>query len=848
MVHALPLGLLCAAPFAADIPAPGSAPRPPPCFIENRGQFAPGIELLATLADTQLLVHDDGFTLRALADGDEHGIRGVNVAFTVRGAAIADATTGAHGVELTGALHHYFRGNDPARHVTRVPSYRGARVVAVVPGVDLVLRHVATDSPAFGPGREHFEYDLELAPGADIAALVIDVAGADALDLAPDGSLRLSTPLGELRQAPPRSFAVAADGRRREVATPLRLLGPCSFGFIAPAALDGAALTIDPGLVFCSFFGGTLADRAYEVERAADGSATIVGRGLSLDLPTTAGAFDTTYNGDSPAPEPIGDCWVARFAPDGATLQWSTYIGGALNDHAHELAIAPDGDVVLSGWTISTDFPTTTGCYDPTFNGGGGGLYLGGDVYATRLADDGAALVGSTFLGGSDLEYTLGLALAADESVHVTGHVHSKDFPTTPGAWQEDTTDHSEVFLSKLSADFTTLEASTYFGGNAEEYSDVLLISADGTVTIAGATNSSNLPTTPGAIDGTYDGGDTSSHRLEAFIARFDPAFTALSACSYLGRAATDTIYGGALHPDGSLLFCGETRSPDFPVTGGAFQTAHAGGFDGFVVKLAADLTALEWGTFLGGEADDRVSAIAVRRSGHLVFGGRSFSTSWPTTPGCFDPVRDGAPDGIAGALDRDGSQLHHSTFVGGLYYDAVHDAAADARAGVLLTGETSSGSFPATFGAFDTTYNTKIDAWAAHCDLLPTGALRYGGSTDGCDGPITITIDRMAVGGGDAVIACENGPALGAGWLAVSFDALSTPLSIAGVDVWVDPASSFFVLLPAVAEAGGYSEFELHAGNGLVGLTVALQWFWNDPCGPQGFTASDALQVTVQP
>jgi hypothetical protein len=864
MVEPLLLGpilVACAAPLATADPDDGAsaaAPRTPPCFVENRGQFAPEVELLASLADTQLLVRDDGFTLRALAGGDESGVRGVNIAFTVRDAATTPATErttsthGARGIAPTGALHHYFRGNDPARHVTHVPSYASARVDSVAPGIDLVLRHVASESsgstPAFVPGVPHFEYDLELAPGADLAALVIDVLGVDAIALLPDGSLLLATPFGELRQAPPRSFTVAADGTRREVDTPLRQLGARSFGFVATEPLDGAALTIDPGLVFCSFFGGTLADRAYDIVRAADGSATIVGRGLSLDLPTTPGAFDTTYNGDSPSPEAIGDCWVARFAPDGATLQWSTYVGGALNDHAQELEIAADGDVVLSGWTISTDFPTTAGCFDSTFNGGGGGPYLGGDVYVTRLADDGAALVASTYLGGSDLEYAIGLGLAADESVHVTGHVHSKDFPTTPGAWQEDTTDHAEIFVSRLSSDLATLVASTYFGGNAEEYSDVLLVSADGTITIAGGTNSSNLPTTPGAVDSTYDGGDTSSHRLEGFVARFDALLTTVTACTYLGRSATDAIYGGALHPDGSLLFCGDTRSADFPVTSGAFQTVHGGGFDGFIVKLASDLTAIDWCTFLGGEADDRVSAVVPRRSGHLIFGGRSFSTGWPTTPGCFDATRDGAPDAVAGALDRDGSQLHYSTFMGGLYYDALHDAVPDARAGVLLTGETSSGGFPATAGAFDTTYNSKVDGWAAWCDLLPTGAVRYGDSTDGCDGPITIAIDRMAVGGGDAVIACENGPALGSGWLAVSFDALSAPLSIAGVDVWVDPASSFFVLLPAVAESSGYSEFELHAGHGLVGLAVALQWFWTDACGPQGFTASDALEVTVQP
>ncbi|MSR48362.1 MAG: hypothetical protein EXS13_15095 [Planctomycetes bacterium] len=814
-------------------------PAAPPLFVENRGQLPADVRLFASLRHETLLVHDDGFTLRALAETaaaeDHDGVRGINVSIRARDAAAQRAVGGR---DRSAALHHFLRGRDPARWVTQVPSFLGAVVKSLHPGIDLILRD----------GGGQFEYDLELAPGADLAALVFDVDGATGIDLAEDGSLIISTALGELHQSPPQSFAIDRDGARRAVTTPVRLVGPLAFGFDLRETLADETLLIDPGLAFVSYFGGTLADRAYDVVTAEDGVVTIAGRGLSLDLPTTPGAFDTAYNGDSPSPEPIGDCWVARFAADGTTLLWSTYLGGALNDHAQELAIAANGDVVVSGWTISTDFPTTPGCYDDSYNGGGGGLYLGGDVYATRIASSGAALVASTLIGGSDLEYAIGLALAADESVLVTGHVHSNDFPTTPGCWQPTTTDHAEIFVSKLSSDLTTLVASTYFGGNAEEYSDVILIAPDGTITIAGSTNSSNLPTTPGVIDSTYDGGDTSSHRLEGFVASFDALLTTRLACTYLGRSGTDSIYGGARHPDGSLLVCGETRSTNFPVTTGAYDTTHGGAFDGFIAKLSADLTTLHWSTFLGGDADERISSVVPHRSGHVVFAGRSYSTTWPTTPGCYDATLSAAPDGVFGRLDRDGSQLHYSSYIGGSSYDVVHDIVVDGRAAALLAGETSSSNFPATPGAFDTSYNTKVDGWVGRCDLLPTGAERFGASTPGCEGMITITIDGMAQGGGDTVVGCENGLASTTGWLGVSFGALDTPISIAGIDLWIDPNSSLFILLPVTTEPTGYSELELHAGNGLVGVLVALQWFWIDPCGPQGITASDALAVTVQP
>jgi len=831
---------------AAVTAAGGDERRLPVTFVENRGQWLPPVRFVARDGGTTVLVHDRGFRLRLVAeeivgtscDGGTRvatGVRLEEVAISVEEAAL-DARAGGSGEQS--ARHHFLLGRDRSRWRTGVPGFAAARLAGVRPGIDLVLR--ATE--------RGFEYDLELAPGARLDELVLRCDGARGLRLADDGALVVVTALGELRQSPPRAWFTAADGRRRAATVAFRPLGGLRFGFLAPPAAPDESLTIDPGLEWSTFLGGTDADRAFDLAVSDDGIVTVAGRGLSADLPATPGAFDESYNGTGTTPSAIGDVWVARFTRDGSALQWCTYLGGSDNDHVAELQVTAGGEAVVSGWTTSSDFPTTDGCYDDSYGGNGSGRNLGGDVYVTRLSSDGAALVGSTLLGGGDLEYTIGMALGADESVYVTGHVHSRDFPTTPGCWQPTTTDSSEIFVSRVSADCTQLLASTFFGGDEEEYSHGLAVAADGVVTVAGGTNSTDMPVTAGVVDAVYDGGDTDSHLLEGFVVRFDADLSTLIWMTYLGRGATDAVFGMQVAPDGSTILCGETRSADFPVTSGAFDTSHGGAFDAFVARLSPDATALHWCTFLGGEDDERAEGLQLEPSGNVVVAGRTRSTLFPTTLGAWDRTLGGGHDAWVARLSRDGARLLYSTYLGDAFFDHAHEVATDGTGAASVGGETGSATFPTTPGAFDTTYNTKNDAFVTRLDLLPAGTLKYGRSTPGCSGALAIGVDRMVQAGADFALTCEDGPPTGSGWLGLAFGRLDPPEPIAGIELFLDPGSGLFLLVPASTDALGYAELEIAVPPGLEGLVFTAQWFWLDPCGPQGITASHALEVTIQP
>ena len=144
----------------------------------------------------------------------------------------------------------------------------------------------------------------------------------------------------------------------------------------------------------------------------------------STDFPTTTGAFQTTYGGGN------GDAFVTKLNPTGTALVYSTYLGGTGNDYGYGIAVDTAGNAYVTGYTASTDFPTTPGAFQTTYGGGND------DAFVTKLNPTGTALVYSTYLGGTDSDIGNGIAVDTAGNAYVTGYTASTDFPTTPGAFQ----------------------------------------------------------------------------------------------------------------------------------------------------------------------------------------------------------------------------------------------------------------------------------------------------------------------------------------------------------------------------------------------------------------------------
>ena len=332
--------------------------------------------------------------------------------------------------------------------------------------------------------------------------------------------------------------------------------------------LDGTGSS----LLWSTFLGGNANETAYALALDPSGAVAVAGNTWSTTFPTTSGAYDTTYNG------PSSDIFVTLFDATGGSLLWSTFLGGSDWEGAYALALGPSGAVTVAGETGSSTFPTTSGAFDTTYNGGFR------DVFVTRLDATGSSLMWSTFLGGSDSEIASSLALDNSGAVNVAGDTQSSAFPITPGAF--DTTYNGglrDAFVTRLDATGSSLLWSTFLGGSASDGASSVALDISGAVTVAGDTQSSAFPTTPAAYSTTHNG------VLDAFVARLDGTGSSLLWSTFLGGSGVDRAYALALDPSGAVTVAGETESSSFPTTPGAYDTTFNGVRDAFVARLRGD-------------------------------------------------------------------------------------------------------------------------------------------------------------------------------------------------------------------------------------------------------------------
>jgi hypothetical protein len=261
----------------------------------------------------------------------------------------------------------------------------------------------------------------------------------------------------------------------------------------------------------------------------------------------------------------------------------------------------------------------------------------------------------------------------------------------------------------------TALVYSTYLGGSSFDPSRGIAVDRKGNAYVGGTTASFDFPTTPDAFQPAFAGG-----AQDAFVTKLNRRGTALLYSTYLGGSGLDTGFGGvglAVDEDGNAYVTGATNSPDFPTTPGAFQTAFAGGaFDSFVAKLNRRGTALLYSTYLGGSGSDfGLGDVAVDEDGSAYVTGTTNSPNFPTTPDVFQPAfAGGANDAFVTKLNRRGTALLYSTYLGGGGSDRGRDIAVDEDGNAYVTGSTDSANFPTTPGAFQTAIAGSNDAFVA--------------------------------------------------------------------------------------------------------------------------------------
>ena len=318
----------------------------------------------------------------------------------------------------------------------------------------------------------------------------------------------------------------------------------------------------------------------------------------------------------------------------------------------------------------------------------------------------------SSFLGGTDQEVGMAIAVDGEGNAYLTGATTSADFPTESslgGGLVGGGVFGSDGFVTKLNADGTELIYSTYFGGSGDEISLGVAVDTAGNAYIAGATSSADFPTAQ-PIQAAFAGGGE-SYGTDAFVLKLNPAGSELVYSTYLGGAGDDGAASIALDGAGNVYLVGATASVDFP-TAGALQAANGGGetfgSDAFVAKVNAAGTALAYATFLGGSGDEAGVGIAVDGAGNAYVTGLTYSADFPTMA-ALQEANGGSADVFVTKLNAAGSALVYSSYLGGQSDDFGFDIALDAQGNAYLTGLTGSTSdFPllgpaqAEFGSED--------------------------------------------------------------------------------------------------------------------------------------------------
>ena len=555
---------------------------------------------------------------------------------------------------------NYLLDGDPAQWRTGITTFAKVRVQALYPGISLVY---------YG-NHQRLEYDFTIAPGADPATIAIHYEGVDRLALNEAGDLLLGLGAEEVCQPRPALYQTVG-GQRKPVSGGYRLKDARTATFAAGQYDHSSPLVIDPTMNYSTYFGGNGDDIVWAVKvNTNDNSIYLAGQTLSSQFPfglPAPGAQATNAGGTI-----NGDAFVARLDRTGTNLLFFTFLGGSGDDAALDLALDGAGRAYLTGYTDSTNFPCLPA-------GGVPGLLnstnLSGritpahvffsDAFVAELTSDGSGLVFSSYLGGSDRDAGIGIALDPSNFVYVTGYTYSTNFPATNALVVQPPTatkplcftnlfGSNDVFVTKFAPAGAKLVYSTYLGGTNFDVGQGIAADAGGNAYVTGYTASTNFPVTTvlapllGQLNDTtnavrkYNGRRVPPY--DAFVAKIAPLGSDLLYCAYLGGTNNDAGFRIRLDAAGALYLTGSSSSLDFPnlpsvttnlIPRGLTNLSYLNS-DAFLTKIVApgNVPVIEYSLLFGGPGNETGWDLALDPlTTNIFLVGTTTSTNFPSFP-----------------------------------------------------------------------------------------------------------------------------------------------------------------------------------------------------------------------
>jgi len=602
---------------------------------------------------------------------------------TLAGANRAAVMAGSSSV---GGATNYLFGRNPRHWLTNVQNYARVTEASAYPGIDVAF---------YGTGPD-LEYDFTVAANANPSAIAMAFSAESAI-IQPDGSLELTVGGHPLIQRRPVAYQMTANGKR-PVAAHYVPKGKNAFGFALGSYDPRVAVVIDPVLSYSTYLGGSGQDDAYGLAVDSAGNAYVVGATNSLDYPSS-----TPWPGSSAG---HFHAFISKLNAAGNALVYSTYLGGRVDEEGLAVAVDTAGNAYVAGATTSSDFPTVNASQTAF----GGGV----DGFVAELNAAGSGLVYSTYLGGSGTDIAYGITVAPSGSASVTGVTNSTNFPTV-AALQPTAGGGMDAFVTRLAPGGRTLTYSTYLGGSGDDGGARIAMDSSGSSYIVGSTSSPNFPTV-NALQVNY------GTNVDAFVAKLNPAGSALVYSTYLGGSGYDTAIGLAVDGSGAAYVSGYTSSSDFPTFNPA-EWANSGGGDAFLSKLNPAGSRLLYSTYLGGSGIDLGYGVGVDAMGDAFVGGVTGSNNFPIASP-LQSVSGGGSDAFLTEFDPSGG-IRASTYLGGSADDGALAVAVDPSGNTYLAGFTRSANFP-TASAYQVSSRGSDDAFVAKIPPVPIAAREW--------------------------------------------------------------------------------------------------------------------------
>jgi hypothetical protein len=592
--------------------------------------------------------------------------------------------------------HNYYIGKDANKHAENVSLYQEVVVKNVYDGIDI----------RYYIDKGYLRYDYVVHPGADASQIEFIFKG-QSNDYIKNNHIIFTTRFGNIEIKDLQSFQST-----KKIASKFIKKGS-NYSFELGAYDKNKTLVIDP-LIYSTFLGGSGNEVGKDIAYfSTTGHIFITGKTTSTNYDLSTGPFQNNMAG-------IADAFVTRLNTGlfGNALVYSTYLGGDADDDAKSIAVNATGNAYITGKTFSSNFPTSTSCYQANRNGAT-------DAFITVLTSSGNLNI-STYFGGGSEESGNGIAVDNNGNFYVTGYTNSVNFPINNH--YQTYQGNYDAFVSKFQSNGSSLLYSTFIGGAGNDEAYDIKVDSSYLAYIVGKTESSiNYPVTTGALQTVYGGGTS-----DGFITKLNSTGNSLIYSTYFGGNDLDEINALDIEPINilyNIYVTGNTKSNiGFPLTTSAFQTTIGGLSDAFVSKISHN-GSLSFSTYLGGAGDDYSKDIKV-------YNGKSYITGYaangyPTTLGALYPSYIGFIDAFISQLNSTGNQLLYSTYIGGVSVDNGVTIDVDTLyGGIYAAGLTQSANFPISSFTYQNALDGTVDAFLIK--ICPMSA--YLSSVSGTD------------------------------------------------------------------------------------------------------------------